>query len=173
MCPETKAALIGVTGALGVWVASQFVDLWRDRRTRKRTRTMLSEEIDGNLRRLKDWQQQAAKSSSFAAGHPMANVQLGGALLQLALPVWVGQRWLNSTELIPVALNPEKIKRVQAFHDRLEALTKLQKQDVPALSKKVSDVKSEVSAILSEGNPLGASRTRQRHATENSEEGTA
>lgn len=56
---------------------------------------------------------------------------------------------------------------------RLEDMVKLKEQDDYSGSEKVNAVQSKVSAILSQGNPLRAKRTRQRHGTGELEEGSA
>ena len=122
---------------------------------------MLSAEIDENLRKLEQWRDSVLSSSRFVENHPMASVQVGDALLRRPLPAWLYQRWLNSTELIPVALKEEEIHLVQTFYERLESLVEVREQgDRTPPSKNVDAVRAEIQKILSQGNPL---RTKSRN----------
>jgi hypothetical protein len=156
MSPEVKAALIGVGGALLVWVASWLWTWHVDRRTRKNVRAMLGMEVEENLQALRVWQQRAREQVNFEQGHLMAGVQHVDAVRNLKFPAWSRRVWQEGMHLIPIALDEEEIRQVHRFHQKLDELAEIQAQNDPKQSRSelAKLVDQVVDDLLAGGNPL-------------------
>jgi hypothetical protein len=163
MSVEIKAAMIGVRGALLVWIVSWWWSLHRDRRTGKRVHTMLSLEIDENLRALSEWRDEVrkAKSASEWRTKNVNNQNIDAqveremvtqAWLKLGVPNWIHRIWWESTQLVPIALDEQEIKEVHRLHRELEAISVRMKQEIPYDMSKVDEV-------ISAGNTLSKRRS--------------
>ena len=151
MSPEVKSALLGVSGALLVWIVSWLWSLHLDHRTGKRVRTMLSLEIDENLHNLTKWRESAKKSVTFSQG-VLPDMQYGDALGMLDLPAWGHGRWQEGLQLIPIALDEEEIRHVHRFHQRLDEVSEFKKRN--HLRSEFEELGNLVDGILKSGNPL-------------------
>jgi hypothetical protein len=151
---EIEAAIIGVGGALLVWLASWLWSLHVDRRTGKRVRAMLSMEIDENLQNLREWWERT-NASAFPSNHPMAGVQHADAVKRLELPIWSHRVWQATVQLVPIALDETKYREVHRHHQNLDQLSALKELDSQKLSVLEGRVRTAVEEILKAGNPLG------------------
>ena len=153
MSLEVKAALIGVGGALLVWLVSWLWTLRVEGSTRKRARVMLSMEMEENLQKLSKWRQRTGESVTFSQS-PLAGVQLADALRNLELPAWSHRVWEGAVQLVPIALDEEEIKQVHRFHQELDGLSQLKRRDDLKPSEMTRLVSPAVEELLKSGNPL-------------------
>ena len=156
MSSEVEAALIGVGGALLVWVASCLWSWQVDRRTRKNVRAMLGMEVDENLQALRGWQQRVREQVKFGQGHLMAGVQHVDAVRNVKFPAWSHRVWQEGMQLIPIALDDKKIRELHRFHQKLDELTEIQARDDAKRSRsEIAKLLDQVvDDLLAGGNPL-------------------
>lgn len=150
---EIEAAIIGVSGALLVWLASWLWTLHIERRTGTRIRSMLSMEIDENLQTLQGWWKRT-NNSAFTSDSPMAGVQHVDAVRTLKLPIWSHRVWQATVQLVPMALNEAQYREVHRHHHSLDQLSALKKLDNQRPSSFEERVRTAVEEILKVGNPL-------------------
>jgi hypothetical protein len=149
MAVEIEAAIIGVSGALLVWLTSWLWSLYVDHRTGKRVRAMLALEIQDNLDTLQNFLKRVGQHVTFTES-PLGNLQRNDAMQKENLPTGSHRIWRGAIQFIPVALTVEEIKRVHSFHKELDQLTETKRDP----SSKAADLESRITRLLGDGNPL-------------------
>jgi hypothetical protein len=124
------AAIVG--GIIGGWIQGKAWYHYERRRVAdveaeqaKTVRTLISLEVDHNLRILRDFWNSVNDVDNKERDAREAGFRLAGRLIELPAPTWSHKVWESQLGQLVQALGPELIRQVHDFHASLDRITSM------------------------------------------------
>ncbi len=125
MQSDVIAALLGaIIGAASGWLFNELTTRQRERRSEQKlivtVRTLLSLEIDQNIKHLRDYWEDANNLANPSASARSNELQLARRVTRIPVPIWNREAWASQLPHVTTALQDDEIRAVHNIYGHLD-----------------------------------------------------